>query len=599
MVDYEEQTMITGIKCNQQCVICTVPPAQRQNLTTRVWEPRTHEGTIAQLEFQQENEIHPSDDNWVHPVKNFAWNHYLVNIHQCMMVDILHQLLKGAVMDVVRWMKSLLIDMSTEAEAMRNLDRRFRAVPVFPGVKHFTAFSNVTQWTGDEQKAIIKQLIPVVAPLLGSHPALQYARAVVDFVLIAQYTTHDEETLKYMKQAIYRIDCFKWAFADYRPINKKDGKPHFNIPKLHSVTHYVDQIRLFGSAVGMDSAHFEAAHKYLVKAFFNRTNKRKDEFEQQILLHNTRLTNLLAMRDVLDYRASRSVTQAEKNDRAKVTKPSEPLNLSKWHLNSVELSNLQETGLLKRHWRETRVVALYLKVPDLVDALAVFVSECRKRIDCVSILDSELDRRDPDPSWVSSYHISIHPSITCWKRDKNLVNTEELSSELVRCNPEWQGKLGNWRRDYVFVQKYEKSSSGRQQGPSVMEGKMVGQLQLIVTVVDPERKDESGNCLRYTGALIELLRFGNSGAVDHHHGMVEVETWHASDARNPRNIGARRFYQMSTILRSAHVVPTGLRDGTYYINNYIDWDTYNTIYDPDFFSQGMRAACDYGRQVRY
>ena len=69
-----------------------------------------------------------------------------------------------------------------------------------------------------------------------------------------------------------------------------------------------------------------------------------------------------------------------------------------------------------------------------------------------------------------------------------------------------------------------------------MEGKMVGQLQLIVTVVDPERKDESGNCLRYTGALIELLRFGNSGAVDHHHGMVEVETWHASDARNPYNI---------------------------------------------------------------
>ena len=168
------------------------------------------------------------------------------------------------------------------------------------------------------------------------------------------------------------------------------------------------------------------------------------------------------MRDILNYRASRSITQAEKNNRVKMIKSFKLLNLSKWYLNSVELSNLQEMGLLKRYWREIRVIALYLKVLNLVDALAVFINECRKRIDCINILDSELDCRDPDPSWVSSYHISIHPSITCWKRDKNLVNMEELSSELLRCNPEWQGKLGNLRRDYVFVQKHEKSSSSCQ-----------------------------------------------------------------------------------------------------------------------------------------
>jgi len=74
------------------------------------------------------------------------------------------------------------------------------------------------------------------------------------------------------------------------------------------------------------------------------------------------------------------------------------------------------------------------------------------------------------------------------------------------------------------VQKYEKSSSSCQQGPSVMKDKMVGQLQLIVTVVDPERKNKSDNCLRYTDALIELLQFGNSGVVDHHHDMMKVKT---------------------------------------------------------------------------
>jgi hypothetical protein len=34
---------------------------------------------------------------------------------------------------------------------------------------------------------------------------LQYAQAIVNFVLIAQYTTHDEKILKYMKQAIYEL----------------------------------------------------------------------------------------------------------------------------------------------------------------------------------------------------------------------------------------------------------------------------------------------------------------------------------------------------------------------------------------------------------
>jgi len=151
MINYKEQTMITEIKCNQQCVICTVSPAQCQNLTTRVWEFWNHESIIAQLEFQQKNEIHSSNDNWVHSVKNFAWNHYLINIHQCMMIDILHQLLKEAVMNVMWWMKSLLIDMSTtEAEVMHNLNRWFRAISVFSEMKHFIFFFNMTQWSDDE-----------------------------------------------------------------------------------------------------------------------------------------------------------------------------------------------------------------------------------------------------------------------------------------------------------------------------------------------------------------------------------------------------------------------------------------------------------------
>jgi hypothetical protein len=56
--------------------------------------------------------------------------------------------------------------------------------------------------------------------------------------------------------------------VNYQSINKKDGKSHFNISKLHSITHYVDQIRLFESAVEMNSAHFEASTQISCESIF-------------------------------------------------------------------------------------------------------------------------------------------------------------------------------------------------------------------------------------------------------------------------------------------------------------------------------------------
>ena len=38
------------------------------------------------------------------------------------------------------------------------------------------------------------------------------ARAIVDFILLAQYKTHDDETLRYLEQALYRIDKTKVVF---------------------------------------------------------------------------------------------------------------------------------------------------------------------------------------------------------------------------------------------------------------------------------------------------------------------------------------------------------------------------------------------------
>ena len=43
-------------------------------------------------------------------METFAWKHPYVNIHKAMMIDVLHQLLKGITMYLITWVKSLASD---------------------------------------------------------------------------------------------------------------------------------------------------------------------------------------------------------------------------------------------------------------------------------------------------------------------------------------------------------------------------------------------------------------------------------------------------------------------------------------------------------
>ena len=110
--------------------------------------------------------------------------------------------------------------------------------------------------------------------------AIQCAQAIFDFTMLAQYVSHDDKTLRYMEHALYRLEKTKIAFEHHRPIDSKLCRPTFNYPKFHAVTHFAQCIRDYGSAVNYDTAHSKTAHKYLLKAFYNSTNKK--EYNAQI-----------------------------------------------------------------------------------------------------------------------------------------------------------------------------------------------------------------------------------------------------------------------------------------------------------------------------
>ncbi len=50
---------------------------------------------------------------------------------------------------------------------------------------------------------MVKQLIAVTTPLLihNAPKAIQCARAILDFMMLAQYDSYDDKTLRYMEHA--------------------------------------------------------------------------------------------------------------------------------------------------------------------------------------------------------------------------------------------------------------------------------------------------------------------------------------------------------------------------------------------------------------
>ena len=443
-----DASLVVGV-VTVRVVICTVPPHERENLIKQ-WDDRTHELTQQQIARQRQTGLAKTDDTWIHDVENFAWKHPYLNIHKAMMIDVLHQLLKGITMYLITWVKSLASDVLPavrkrkqhgrtikESSGSIQLDERFRCVPPFTGLKRFSRFSEVKQWTGVEQRAIIRQLIPVIAPLLSTKvPGAMYcARAIVDFILLAQYKTHDDETLRYLEQALYRIDKTKVVFKRFRPVNKATDEGHFNFPKFHAMTHYTSCIREYGAADNFDTEHSEAAHKYHVKAFYGRTNKRQG-YEDQICLHNTRRINMLAMANVLFHKKSRYTTQSGNNIEAQVSVPTRPQNLSQlsWEINYTNSKNICLRGFNVDFWRTAAEVAVRLEIKDFIDALAVFVRESRKRLDGVPITNASVVRRESDSSWVEGMLVALHPSIRCWRRKGSDSNDLELlTKEYVRC----------------------------------------------------------------------------------------------------------------------------------------------------------------------
>ena len=98
-------------------------------------------------------------------------------------------------------------------------------------------------------------------------------RALLDFIYLAQYSSHSKETLGYMQEALEE-------FHEHKAVIIQLGiRSDFHLPKLHSLIHYCSSIKLFGATDNYNTEMFERLHAEYVKPAYRSTNRQVERIQ--------------------------------------------------------------------------------------------------------------------------------------------------------------------------------------------------------------------------------------------------------------------------------------------------------------------------------
>ncbi|KAG1748112.1 hypothetical protein EDB19DRAFT_1630396 [Suillus lakei] len=274
--DYPEQLLTTGIKSGE-CPKCDIPHKELGSPHFPV-NLRDLNAILAALSLVDEDY-----DLWrracqecgIKPVfKPFWLDLPYTNIFQSITPDVLHQLYQGIIKHLIEWIK----EACSEAE----IDARCRRLPPNHNIRLFlNGISHLSRVSGTEHNQICRFLLGIVIGIqlpgnLNNGRLTRAIRGILDFLYLAQYPSHTDQTLVLLDDALTRFHDNKDIFLDL------GIRSNFNLPKLHSFRHYVHMIKMYGTTDNYNTEYTERLHIDLTKDAYRATNH-KDEYSQMTL----------------------------------------------------------------------------------------------------------------------------------------------------------------------------------------------------------------------------------------------------------------------------------------------------------------------------
>ncbi|KAJ7790726.1 hypothetical protein B0H14DRAFT_3115522 [Mycena olivaceomarginata] len=229
VADFPEQCLVTCCKENC-CPCCLVGRLDRgDNILHCLMHDETLTLTALDVHRNRQNTPAFEEDGLRAVYKPFWAALPHTDIFASFTPDLLHQLHKGVFKDHL------------------GLDRHFKAMNAFAGLRHFKkGISTVSQWTGREHKEMQCVFLDMLAGAISTK-VLTVVKSLIDFIYYAQLQSYTTQTLDAMQAALDIFHAHKQVFMDLK-IRK-----HFNIPKIHSLQHYVDEICRLSSADGYNT----------------------------------------------------------------------------------------------------------------------------------------------------------------------------------------------------------------------------------------------------------------------------------------------------------------------------------------------------------
>ncbi|KAI0077317.1 hypothetical protein K474DRAFT_1596309 [Panus rudis PR-1116 ss-1] len=259
VADHPEQCLVVNVKENF-CPKGKVTPGERGELSECLL--RRVDDVIEALNKHKKGEANEAafEASGLRPVYNPFWKDFPhCDMFGSIAPDILHQLHKGVFKDhLMAWVTRLLGE--------EEVDRRFKAIPQMPGLQYFKkGISGVSQWTGKEHKEMQKVVVAMLSGAVSAE-VMGGVQALVDFIYYAQFQVHTDVTLERLREALEAFHANKEVFV------RLGIREHFNIPKLHSLLHYLEYIRSRGCLDGFNTELSERLHIDFAKEGFRAGN---------------------------------------------------------------------------------------------------------------------------------------------------------------------------------------------------------------------------------------------------------------------------------------------------------------------------------------